>query len=353
MFIKERGCGLPSEVVRDSLENVSSYLRGAAPRLKAPSVFLLPGWLEAWWRVFGSGAELYLHTVRLDGEIIGIAPLLRSGRTTSFIGSPDLCDYLDFIVVPGAEREFFTGLLRFLEREGVAQLDLHSLRPDSAAFRYLAGEEGRGGGSAGPLIEREEVSLELDLPAGWEAYLASLSKKQRHEVRRKLRRLEEAGQPRYFTVEDRDALKDYWPLFFKLFAESRPDKAGFLNPARKEFFPAAVEAAAGCGLAKLGVLELDGLPAAMVLCFDYRGVYYLYNSAYDPAFAPLSAGLMAKVYCIREAVELGRRRFDFLKGGEPYKYRLGGREIPVFHCRVPTAGPVCCARPPRACEEGI
>jgi len=30
-------------------------------------------------------------------------------------------------------------------------------------------------------------------------------------------------------------------------------------------------------------------------------------------------------------------KFDFLKGNEPYKRQLGGRAVPVYHCRIETA----------------
>ena len=87
-------------------------------------------------------------------------------------------------------------------------------------------------------------------------------------------------------------------------------------------------------LLKLGVLELDTLPVAMIMCFDYNGCLYLYNSGYDPQYTSLSVGLLSKVLCIKESIQEGKKRFDFLKGDETYKHHLGGREVPLSRCRI-------------------
>jgi CelD/BcsL family acetyltransferase involved in cellulose biosynthesis len=48
----------------------------------------------------------------------------------------------------------------------------------------------------------------------------------------------------------------------------------------------------------------------------------------------LSVGLLSKVLCIKDSIERGKKRFDFLKGREAYKYRLGGREVPIYNCQI-------------------
>ena len=50
---------------------------------------------------------------------------------------------------------------------------------------------------------QDDVSVILDLPATWEEYLQLLDTKQRHELKRKLRRLSEEGEANYrITTED-------------------------------------------------------------------------------------------------------------------------------------------------------
>jgi CelD/BcsL family acetyltransferase involved in cellulose biosynthesis len=61
---------------------------------------------------------------------------------------------------------------------------------------------------------------------------------------------------------------------------------------------------------------------------------YLYNSGYNPEYESLSVGLLSKVFCIRKSIEEGKRVFEFLKGNEIYKQRLGGKEIPLYRCEI-------------------
>jgi len=109
-----------------------------------------------------------------------------------------------------------------------------------------------------------------------------------------------------------------------------PRKNEFLSPKREDFFRTMVEEMTGSGLLRLGTLCLNNNEVAAVLYFDYNNNIYLYNSAYEHHYDWLSVGLLSKVLCVKNAIELGRSRFDFLKGAEEYKYRMGGREIKLY-----------------------
>lgn len=122
--------------------------------------------------------------------------------------------------------------------------------------------------------------------------------------------------------------------FLRLFSESRKDKATFMTARMESFFRSLAEAMAEIGLLRFGILELDSLPVAMVMGFDYDDCVYLYNSSYDPDYRSLSVGLLSKVLCLKDSIERGRKRFNFLKGGESYKYHLGGREVPLYSCQI-------------------
>jgi len=265
-------------------------------------------------------------------EIIGIAPLLIKDKTASIAGSADVCDYLDFVVTPGMERDFFSALLDDLREKGITHLDLRPLRPDSTVLTGLVPLAKQRKYEV--LCHKEGVSVEIDLPSTWDEYLATLDKKQRHEVRRKLRRLGEAGNVDYHCFEVRQEVGGFMDTFLKLFSLSREEKASFMTDQMESFFRSLAEAMAEIGLLRFGILKVDTLPAAMIMGFDYNEAMYLYNSAYDPNYSHLSVGLLSKVLCIKESIQRGRKKWDFLKGGEPYKYHIGGREIPLYKCQI-------------------
>lgn len=319
-------------ITQESFDSLASCWADPSQHLRWNSIFVLPAWMKVWWQDLGAKAKLYLGAVRQGEKIIGIAPLTLRDGTASLLGSVDVCDYLDFVAAPGLEMDFFSVLLDDLRQKGISHLDLKSLRPDSTVLTNLVGIAKNQGYEV--LCHPEDVSLELDLPSTWEEYLATLTAKQRHEVRRKLRRLSEAGEVNYHIVKDGAAVREAMDTFLKMFSESREGKAAFLTSQRESFFRSLADTMAEARLLRLGILELDSIPTAMIMCFDYNDCIYLYNSGYDSQYDHLSVGLLCKVLCIKEGIQEGKKRFDFLKGDETYKYHLGGRGIPLYNCQI-------------------
>lgn len=318
--------------VLGSIESLSSLWFKRTSPLKWDCLFVTPPWLEVWWREFGSKAQLLIYAVEKGGAIIGVAPLLLEGGEASIVGSEDVCDFVDFVVAPGQERDFFNTFIDDMIQRAVKRLRLRLLRPDSAALGHLEDiAKGRGYQVS---CQVEDVTVEMDLPATWEQYLGNLNRKQRHEVRRKLRRLAEAGDVNYRVIDQRGALSDAIALFLRLFRMARTDKDQFLTPKREAFFRSLAKGMAQAQLLRIGILELDAKPVASLMCFDYNDTMYLYNSGYDPEYSHLSVGLVSKILCIKETIERGKTKFDFLKGAEVYKYRLGGKEVPLRGCEI-------------------
>lgn len=319
-------------ITAENFDTLRSYWLKSEDPSMWDCLFTLPPWLEAWWYEFRSDRELYLRSIRQGETLLGIAPLLLKEREASFIGSPDVCDFADFIILQGRENDFFNILLDDLREKGIRCLKLNSLRPNSKVMTHLIGLSQKRGYQVS--CEMEDVSLEMDLPSTWDEYLGILTQKQRHEVRRKLRRLGEAGEVTYRTIEDHHSILESMPLFFKLFRESRKDKAKFMNAQRESFFNLLARKMARDRLLKLGILELNGCPVAMVMYFDHHNKIYLYNNGYLPQYHSLSVGFSSKIMCIKDSIEKRRERFDFLKGAETYKHRLGGKEVPLSNCQI-------------------
>jgi CelD/BcsL family acetyltransferase involved in cellulose biosynthesis len=324
--------GFDYTITLEDFDSLSSFWLKPRSRLQWDCIFVLPPWLETWWQELGPSSNPYLGAVKWKGTIIGIAPLLLKGKEACFIGSADVCDCSDFVVRTGSQLDFFSTLLDDLIQKGIRRLYLGPLRPESTVLSHLVSIADERGYEVS--CATENVSLELDLPSTWEGYLEILNQKQRHEVRRKLRRLREVGELNYKVVEASDAVPDSIDLFLRFFRESRQDKETFLTGKRESFFRALAKAMSRAQLLRMGILELDTQPVAAVMCFDYSNTVYLYNSSYNPQYGSLSVGLISKILCIKDSIERGRGKFDFLKGAEQYKYRLGGKEIPLQGCTV-------------------
>lgn len=321
--------------MRIAAESVGSLARIRAAggyRLRWDCLFTQPEWMDAWLSCCRGDNEVGIASIWQKENLLGIAPLLINGSRAAFIGSPDLCDYLDFPVAKERAPDFYSALLPYLSDRGIRQLELGPLREDSSAFVDLPGIAEQHGWRLGK--EDDEVSYEMRLPDSWEEYLSGLKPKQRHEVRRKLRRLAEKAVFRLRSVETPEALEKDFDTFLDLFRRSRVDKNDFLTENRLTFFRRLTANMAVAGMLRLYFLDIDNQPAACALCFEDAGTLYLYNSGYDPQFAALSAGQVCTFLTIKDGIANGKRCYNFLKGDEVYKHRLGGRPIELVRLNL-------------------
>ena len=319
-------------VTEETLDQLDVIWHNNQDSIRWQPLFLLPVWLRVWLQVFAPAEKATVVVVRDGDNVIGVAPLLIQNDTATIIGSPNVCDYFDFPVAPGREIDFYEAFLGYLKNRIIKALDCCVVRPDSTIATNLVPLSRQAG--LRPAMETDEVTLETDLPATWDDYLNFLDGKQRHEVRRKLRRLAEAGDIGYRLVTDTSEVPAFADTFLKMFVESRSDKATFLTGQMNVFFRNLLQRKAEAGLLRAVVLELDKKPLATLTAFDYQDTIYLYNSGYDPDASSLSVGILSKAMLIKDSIERGKKKFDFLKGGEQYKYFLGGKEVALQKCRI-------------------
>lgn len=302
------------------------------PQSTSHAVFQTPLWHRTWWEEMGGQAELKLTSLREDGTLVGVAPLMQRDGVMTFLGSTDLWDYHDFVMATGREGELYPLLFQSLSKQSWKQMDLVSLPASSAALRYLP-ELAKACGYSTE-VTQEDVSPGIALPASWDDYLMVLSGKDRHELRRKLRRLEGEGSYRFYTVNGSSALDGALEDFFTLMKDSRQDKAVFMTAEREHFFRRMGQELAKAGILRLFFMEIAGQRVASALCFDYGGTRFLYNSGYNPEYGSLSVGLLLKALCLKQAIEDGSRYFDFLRGNERYKYDLGAKDVQLYRLTI-------------------
>lgn len=314
----------------EPFDRISGEWTGLLSQASSLMPFATPAFQRTWLDHFQDGRRLQLLTAR-DGErLIGVAPFLRDGATAEFVGHYSICDYMDVVVTPGFEAAFYAPIFERLAADGATTIDLRGLRASSSTIAAaVAAADALGFESR---QEPEALSPCVGLPATWDEYLGGLSKKDRHELRRKMRRLSDVGgavELRAVTAPDESAtLLD---TLFRLMRVSSQRKEEFLQrPGMEAFFRAMVPAMAREGMLRLYVLTFESVPVASVLNFDLGGTLYMYNSGYDPEYSHFAVGLMSKALLLKDAIENGRTCVDFLRGDEAYKYDLGGKDQQVY-----------------------
>lgn len=342
--MNQRGADLSVEVVgtTDKLRQLSqlwSQLEAAGTYLNP---FLTWEWQWSWWETFGAGYKPYFLVLRQEEEVVGLVPLCtpKADRATlQFTGGLQLSDHLGMLALAGKERAVAAAMLAWAQgQEAISCLDLHFLVEGSASLVVLR-EEAEARGLAVE-EEVEAVSPGLTLPADFDAYLAaSLGKKDRHELRRKYRRLDQERPGWKVLTQDDIGLERALQTFLRLLGSSGDHKKAFLSKEVEAFFGLVSQRLNERGWLRIHLLESDGEMLAAIFGFTEGGVWHLYNSGYDPQFGALSPGLLCVAEGIRAAISEQCRCADMLRGDEPYKYRLGASDRGLCRLQVRLIGP--------------
>ncbi len=299
--------------------------------------FLRPNWMRIWWGHHGQDRRLQLMSVWDDGgRLVGLAPLCAGGSSPGYlewVGGKDLCDSLDFLIWKGMEGPVLDALdmalRRATRREG--GLVLCSIPEDSSTLAEVNPMLQEGWDVE---VDLEESSPWVGLPGGWEAFLNSLPGKARHELRRKLGKIQRELAPEFVVLERAEEWEGAMECFFRLHRLSQVQKAEFMTPERKRFFLEMGRVFFQEGSLRVTWLEVKGEPIASALSFVYGETWGLYNSGYDPRYRDFSPGIVLVAHTIQRAMDEGLKSYDFLRGRERYKYDLGGRDRDLYCLRL-------------------
>jgi len=314
------------QAVRDSWDR-------AVAACSEPSFFLTSTWFSSWWEHLAEDHELCTFVLSDESsDSLGFAPLMRRAETLAFPASREVTDYCDFVFPAGCAGRMLEGLLRHIARElpMIQSIELINLPASSPTLSFLPELAPRFGFHS--RVERSEAVPVLTLPDAYPEYLSRLSRKNRHELRRKIRRTEGLPEIRHHIITDPVLIRDHMPDFIALHRSVSPDKERFwCKPGIPEFFQTALSRLADHRLAALHVLYSGRTQAAGLITGFYGKTVYFYNIAYALEFAAASPGYFLIDRAIRQAIADGRERADFLRGEEKYKFEFGAQIGTIYN----------------------
>ena len=306
---------------RDFLRRDWSDLVAADP---AGTFFHTPRYLKLYWEELGQDVRLLLAFAEEDGRTVGAGAFERLGPTLRFLGGTEVTDYMGPVAAPGAEDRVAKELVAALAGlDDWTDADLRGLPEDSAWLSRLSDASAAQGLSTE--VGEDSVAPFLDLPPTYDAYLAGLPSKLRHEIRRKARRLGTELGGHELTLATPETLVDDLEAFVAMHRASEGPKGKFMVPGMQIFFRRLAETFLPDGIFRLAFLEAEGRKLAGAIAFAFQGTTYLYNSAFDRSRRDLAPGLVLVADLIERAIAEGCVGFDLLKGGLAYKYRFGAR----------------------------
>lgn len=290
--------------------------------------FLSWEWQKIWWKVFPEG-KLLIYEILENDNILGICPLRIEDKTAKWSSGEEVSDYLDIISMEENKYEIWNQIVKDLIKNGIKQIELRNIPERSITLSAL--EEISKEDKLEIIKQKEDVVPYIELPKSFDDYLKSLTRKNRHELRRKVRRFEKETNGKWrIEKSKKEKLDNNCKAFFNLFRMDGINKSNFLTKKMEEFFCKEVRNMEELGLLDLTSLYINGGIVAQAISFVSDKTFYLYNMAFDPEFDHLSPGMFLNKCLIEESIEKKRKIYDFMQGSEHYKYQLGAKDKYVY-----------------------
>ena len=309
-------------------------------------------WLGSWWFAYQREYQFSVLSVRRDGQPIAFAPWciekrLSTGRTIQFLGSGKACtDHLSLLVRPEDTNLVCESIANWLVHAGSKankelprthlwdSIELIGVDATDAPINCLTESLQ----NARLDVRRSEGTgcYVIDLPSEWDDYVKMRSKSGRREIRQSLKNVD-SGKITVQIVKNEQELAGLWDLFVALHQRRRHASGTtgcFDHPPFGLFLRKAAGELLKAGLLQLVVAKADGVPVATQFAIVDEDTWYFYQSGMEPDAAELRPGLSVFCHAIRETIQIGRKRFDMMRGDEPYKPRWRAELQPAQEIRV-------------------
>ncbi|MDB5641785.1 MAG: glycosyl transferase, group 1 [Hyphomicrobiales bacterium] len=282
--------------------------------------FQSPAWLIPWWRAFSPG-RLHVAAVWQDDRLAALAPLYIEEATGRLLPiGISLSDSLDLIAEnPSAAQQLMQALL----------LDCPCARLDLEPVAAGAHARAAGGGKTWTCREEHtDVSPVLPLGPTWDAHVPA---RKRRQWRRAVREAQAHGDMRLEQVESHPAaFLGHLGRLHRARWETRSEEGVLADETVQRFQSLAAPELLRAGLARFYLLHFAGCVTGAYYGMAAKSSAFAYIGGFDPAFSHESPGTILLAHAMTQAHDEGARRFEFLRGAEPYKFAWGAHEAPLY-----------------------
>ncbi len=338
-------------------------------RLSGGNAMRRLSWLLPWWNAYQATHFLHVLVAYRDGNVCGIMPLAETtspltGRSLVFMGSGKVCsDDCGILVEPSDAQEvaeaFATWAVQSPECSRWDHLNLDGVRENNFAMECFATQLQK---ITGLQIERKPSPNCWSAPVdgGLEAYKSRLTKRAR-KIFREAEAALDSGKGTFEIAQSKEQALAFARQIEGMH-QSRWQERGIEGCFSTQEFTSFVDSAVAhmwedtwssndsnrevvrsieTHIDKqrvlVGLLRINGVVAAGAICFRDRSSVAMYLVGMNPECAEDRPGWMLNTAFIRYAIEQGCSEFDFLRGDEEYKERLGGVPSVQHRWMVPSS----------------
>jgi CelD/BcsL family acetyltransferase involved in cellulose biosynthesis len=251
-----------------------------------------------------------------------------------FIGE-NISDYGDILLKPRHEKDGLRGVADHLGKlwKSIDCIYLPNMPDDSPAKEMLSSLLDDVGIHTS--IKQSDTCPRTELRSSWPDTLASLNSKKRSQLKKRCSILAEEHSMGVEFVESEDNLNEALSDLIRMHQERMNDtgKPGVFHDREFEiFFRDIFKDFISRGWLFLSFLTVDGKRVAAACSYLLNDVVSLHIAglANVEGVRKYSPGMVLQALCMEKAIQRGAKTYDFLRGTEQYKYRLGAKDKPVW-----------------------
>jgi len=319
----------PIEIIQDITELQANW--NATIKLSnLDNVFVTYEWLTCWLKVYAPNKKQFIICIKENESVIALAPLIILSvkelglpfRRLQFIGY-ESCDYMDFII--HKEHPECLGLIFDCIQENKKKWDYCELHDISGGSKNLL-HINKILGEKKQLFKvfKDNICPYILLDSSVDAFLNNRTGKFRYQLRRAVTMLEKFGNLSYEKILDKNQALQELPLFLDMLLMRERIVNRITNSKnidnRSEIFKQYIENENMWPNIDFSKLCIDNKAIAYHFGFKYNKKACWYAPTFDINYIEPAPGKLLVKYSIEYAITNNYKEFDFLRGGEMYKF---------------------------------
>jgi CelD/BcsL family acetyltransferase involved in cellulose biosynthesis len=311
-----------------AVERIAPEWTSLWERCPLATTFQRPEWIISWMHTFQPLNPLIVE-VRQNHRLTGIAPFLiyedGSRRILGLMGG-GVSDYLDILAEDDGLPRVLSAIMEYANRSELAW-DILNLTDLSAASPLLTLRK-----HSFVKCDYHDVCTELPLPSNAKHMKAIIPAHKYANLKNARSRLQRSGVAS-IEIARQETLNEFLNALFELHETRWKDlgQPGVLADEKIQAFHRKTARQ----LLRRGILRFYGIRfeerlIATLYSFFEKETVYCYLQGFDPAYGSLSVGSVLLGAAICDALGEGKKRVDFLRGQEAYKYGWGVKDAPTF-----------------------
>lgn len=330
---------MPPEIGWISSERDFAELAPEWDALAGGSPFDLHCWYDAWWRAFGAEAEMAVCTLRRDGELAAVFPLIARGGALGAMANVHSPSYRPLARDPEALRALAAAVLA---RGGV---ELCCMREDGEALQVLLPQVRAA--RMTPLVEPTYSSPTVDTSGDLDAWRAESKKRWGAPLERFRRKMGRDHEASFTIVEPPTDLDAELADGYAVEASGWKGEAGTAitsSPETEAFYTGVAQAFAARDELRFSRIVLDRETAAFDLTLLHDGRLHLLKTGFDERFRKLAPGLVMRLSIVEKCFEMGLASHELLGDESEWKSKFATGTRPHATVHAFGRGPIARVR---------